>query len=100
MTVVFRIVLIVASIATAYFMLKKIQQSKVKIEDSIFWILFSVMLIVLCIVPQLADFMAKLLGIKSTVNFIFLFIIFLAEGLPSLLNPEYGAIKEILDIIK
>jgi len=49
----------------------------VKIEDSIFWILFSVMLIVLCIVPQLADFMAKLLGIKSTVNFIFLFIIFL-----------------------
>ena len=37
MTVILRCVLIVVSILLTFFVLKKIRQSKVKIEDSIFW---------------------------------------------------------------
>lgn len=76
MTLVLRIVLIVASICTTLYMLKKIRQAKVQIEDSIFWFLFSICLIIISIFPQIADLMARLLGIQSTVNFLFLFMIF------------------------
>ena len=48
-----------------------------QIEDSLFWIFFSAGLLLISIFPQIADFFAKLLGIYSTVNFLFLFIIFI-----------------------
>lgn len=76
MTITLRIVLIIASICTTFYMLRKIRQSKAQIEDSIFWFAFSLFLIILSIFPQIADFAAKLLGIQSTVNFLFLFMIF------------------------
>ena len=76
MTIVFRIILIAVSFCTAWYMVKRIRNSKLQIEDSIFWILFSGMILVISIFPQIADFFAGLLGIYSTVNFIFLFMIF------------------------
>ncbi|MGO5051980.1 DUF2304 domain-containing protein [Lachnospiraceae bacterium LCP25S3_G4] len=76
MTLVFRIILILVSICTTMYIIKRIRQSKVQIEDSIFWILFAVVLIIISIFPQIPDFFADILGIYSTVNFIFLFFIF------------------------
>ena len=46
MTVILRCVLIVVSILLTFFVLKKIRQSKVKIEDSIFWVMFALMMVV------------------------------------------------------
>jgi len=43
----------------------------------LFWIFFSLILLVFSIFPKLAEFIAASLGIASAVNFIFLFIIFL-----------------------
>lgn len=62
---------------TLIFLIRKIRQAKVQIEDSLFWIFFSAGLLLISIFPQIADFMAKVLGIYSTVNFLFLFIIFI-----------------------
>lgn len=76
MTTIFRVVLILASFATAFYMLRKIRHSKIQIEDSIFWIIFSGAVAVISVFPKIADFMARSLGIFSTVNFIFLFMIF------------------------
>ena len=76
MSLVFRIILIVVSLLTTFFILRRIRQSKVQIEDSIFWIVFSFLLIILSVFPQIADFCSSLLGIYSTVNFIFLVVIF------------------------
>ena len=55
MTVILRCVLIVVSILLTFFVLKKIRQSKVKIEDSIFWVMFALMMVVFSIFPGLAD---------------------------------------------
>lgn len=76
MTVIFRMVLIVVSFGTMGYMLRKIHQAKMQIEESLFWFLFSVLLMVLSIFPQIATWATRLLGMMSTSNFIFLFIIF------------------------
>ena len=43
----------------------------------LFWIFFSVVLLIFSVFPKLAEIIASALGIVSAVNFIFLFIIFL-----------------------
>ena len=77
MSISLRIVLIVASVLMTAFMLRKIRQSRIQIEDSIFWIMVSVLLIIISVFPQAARMLATLLGIQSTVNFVFLFMIFI-----------------------
>ena len=76
-SLVFRIVLIVCSISTTYFMIKKIRNSKLQIEHAIFWLMFAFLLIVISVFPQLTIWGAKLLGIYSSTNFIFLAILFI-----------------------
>ena len=46
MTPVFRIVLIVVSLLSTYYILKKIRQSKLQIEYAIFWIVFAGVLVI------------------------------------------------------
>lgn len=77
MTITFRIILIAASLLTMLYMIKRIRSAKVLIEDVIFWIIFSVALFILSLFPQIGDILAGLFGIYSTVNFIFLFMIFI-----------------------
>ena len=77
MTIWFQIVLIFVSLATVTFILRGIRKSQVQINDSLFWIFFSVVLLIFSVFPKLAEIIASALGIVSAVNFIFLFIIFL-----------------------
>lgn len=88
MTPIFRIVLIVASMMTLFGIVRKVRNSKVQIESSLFWIGFSGLLFVLSIFPGIAEFVADVLGIYSTVNFIFLFVIFVL-----LINQFFTSIK-------
>ena len=74
---IFRILLVACSFLTAFYMVKRIRASKLEIEDAIFWILFAFALIIISIFPQLAIVGARLLGIYSSTNFIFLVILFL-----------------------
>lgn len=75
-TLVFRCVLIITSILTVYFMIRKIRQSKVQINYAVFWILFSGFLLLFSIFPEISIYAANLLGIYSPTNFIFLLILF------------------------
>lgn len=77
MSVVLRIVLILISGMTFAIMVRKIRNAKVQIENSLFWIVFSMMLLILSIFPQIAVYAAKLLKIQTPVNFVFLFVIFI-----------------------
>ena len=77
MTLTLRIVLIVASVLVVFYTIRKIRKSQINIDDSVFWIGFSVMLLVMSIFPQIVTFFTHLLGIASPVNFVFLFVIFL-----------------------
>lgn len=77
MTLALRIVLIVFSICTALYVFRKIRKSQMQISDSLFWIIFSCVLVVLSIFPQIAIYASKWLGVLSAVNFVYLAIIFL-----------------------
>ena len=77
MTPTLRVVLIVVSILTTFMIMRKIRQSKLQIEDSIFWLGFSSILIVFSLFPGLPDLLAELAGTYTTANFIYLAVIFL-----------------------
>ena len=59
------------------FMMRKIRQAKVQIEAALFWVIMALILVVFSLFPAVADACAHLLGIYSTPNFLFLFMIFL-----------------------
>lgn len=71
-----RIILIVASLLSVFYCLYKIRKSKLKINYSLFWIFFSIMIFVISVFPQIPFFFSQLCGIQSPVNFVFLFMIF------------------------
>jgi len=77
LTTTLRLVLIIVSIANCVWVLQRIRKAQVKIEDTVFWILFSALLVLMSLFPKIVDWGAKLLGIQSSVNFIFLVIIFI-----------------------
>lgn len=76
MTLLFQSILIVASIALAVLMLRRVAQTRAKIEDSIFWLGLCFLLILLGVFPGIASTLASLMGIYSSTNFIFMFFIF------------------------
>ena len=77
MTPVFRIVLIVVSILSTWYILKKIRQSKLQIEYAIFWIIFSGVLVIISLFPWLVSMFTRLLGMQLPVNFVFMVFIFI-----------------------
>lgn len=79
MTVLLRIVLLIVSICNCVWIMRRIRKAQVKIEDAVFWILFSGCLIIMSIFPQIITLGAKLTGVQSSVNFVFLAIIFILQ---------------------
>lgn len=76
MTLVLRILLIIASIITLLSMMRKIRKSKLQIEYAIFWVCFLSLVIIIAIFPEIVYFIARIIGIRSPVNIVFLIIIF------------------------
>lgn len=77
MSLTLRILLIAASIGVFFFVFKKIRKAQLNIDDSIYWILFAVFLLVLSIFPQIVIWTANLVGVESPANFLFLCMSFL-----------------------
>lgn len=77
MSMVFRIILVVACVLTCAYTLRKIRKSQMQIEDSLFWILISFGLVLISIFPEIVMFFSNLIGVGAPVNFVFLVIIFI-----------------------
>lgn len=75
-SIVLRLMLILVSVWLLFHVLRCVRKAKVQIDDMIFWLFFSVALIVLAAVPQIAHWAANLIGVISPVNLIYLVIIF------------------------
>ncbi len=93
MTPVFRIILIVVSLLTTYYILKRIRQSKLQIEYAIFWILFAGVLIIFSLFPWLVSMFTRLIGMQLPVNFIFMFFIFVLLVKMFLMTIELSALE-------
>ncbi|HEY0221714.1 MAG TPA: DUF2304 domain-containing protein [Lactovum miscens] len=77
MTVTLRIILIIGSLATTYYVARQVKKGNIEINHSLFWVLFSIFLLLTSIFPQYLIFITHLMGIYSTSNMIFLLIIFI-----------------------
>ena len=77
MSLALRIVLIVGSIALVAFLLHSIKKSKMRIEDAMSWLALSLLIVLLSVFPEIANLLSVMLGFMASVNFIFLFFIFI-----------------------
>ena len=76
MSVTLRIFLIVCSVLSVIYTARKIQKAQLNIDDSIYWIVMSVLLLLMSIFPQAVEWAANLFGFMGVVNFVFFFMIF------------------------
>ena len=72
-----RIFLIIGSFATLLYFISSIRKSKLKINHSIFWVLFGIVLLLLACVPRGFFWISTLIGFQSPSNLIYLIVIFL-----------------------
>lgn len=75
MTLVLRIFLVLCSILTCAYAIRRIRSSGVDINDTIFWIVFSFYLLIISIFPSIMSFFSRLLGFQAPVNMVFLSVI-------------------------
>ena len=102
-----RLLLVLISLLTLLFFLRKISRSKLRISHATCWILFSCCLLADSLFPRRADRAARLLGIYSTQNLIFLLAIgmlvyqlFLTTLRLSKLNEQVGSLTQELAIYR
>lgn len=76
MSVLIRLLLIISAVLMLIFMLKKIRQAKLKIEYVIFWVVFSVILVIMGIFPGVLYAISDFIGFQSPINMVYLVIIF------------------------
>lgn len=75
MSLTLRIILIIASIISFLLCIKRIKQAKLKVENSILWMVGSFVLILMAIFDNAIGWIAAKLGFMATVNFVFLIVI-------------------------
>ena len=89
--------LIIASVLTVGWILRKIRKNKVKMEDAIFWIFFAAILLLLAIFPEISYELCRIFGIMSPSNLVFLFLlvekIFTLSIIVSQLEDKIGVLS-------
>ncbi len=80
-----RVILLLGSMITAIWILRKIRKNRVRQEDALYWLCFAILLALIGLFPQIAYLISDILGIRSPANLVFLTIIaLLAEKIVSL----------------
>lgn len=82
-----QLILIIVALLTAMFILDSIRRSKILIEDSFFWLFFSLIVLLLSLFPNAAVYFSRQLGFESPANFVFLSIIFYLSS-TNFLSPK------------
>ena len=77
MTLSLKVVLIVISILTCFYIARKLRKSQMNINDTVFWIFFAIVLVLLSVFPGIASWGADVLGFQADVNFVFVVIFLL-----------------------
>lgn len=75
MSITLRIILIVFSLISFGLCVMKIKQSKLKMNNSIIWMVGSFLLILMSIFTDVVGWISSLLGFMAPVNFVFFIII-------------------------
>lgn len=92
-----RILMILGAVFLMVFMIKKTRQAKVKIEYTVFWIIFSGILVLMGIFPQLFYWVSELLGFQAPINMIYLVIIFVLIVKLFLISVQISQLENKVD---
>lgn len=99
MTITLRIILLIAAIVCAVWILYRIRKSKVKVEDAVFWICLAGVLFVMGTFTEISFWLSNLLGIQSPANCIFLLIIAMLLEKIFTLSIKVSQIEEKIEIL-
>lgn len=75
MTTLLRTCLIMIAIFSISFIIHRIRGAKVRLQDTVFWMFTSAILLILGIFPPISFWAASLLGFQSSSNFVFFIMI-------------------------
>lgn len=75
MTLTLRFILIICSLISFFLCIMKIKQAKLKVENSVIWMIGSILLILMSIFLNVIEWISNKLGFIAPVNFVFLIII-------------------------
>lgn len=75
MNVTLRILLIIASLFSCFLCVKRIKESKLKVENSVVWMIGCIVLIIMSIFFNVVEWISVKLGFMAPVNFVFLVVI-------------------------
>ena len=75
MSIILRVLLIMASAGMISAVILKVRKSKFQIHDGLFWFLLSLFFLILSIFPQIAIQISAKIGVESPANLVFLGIL-------------------------
>ena len=75
MSIMLRVLLISMSVLSLGYVIWRIRNSKMQIEYALFWIVLSMLMIILSVFPQIVYWITIKMGMISAANVVYLFII-------------------------
>ena len=84
---------VVGALATFFFIAGNVRRKKVQIEDSLFWILLSLSLVLVAVFPKIATSLAYLLGFQAPSNFVFVVVIAILLAKLFTLSTEVSSLR-------
>ncbi len=75
MTLVLRILLLIGALFAMGIVINSVRKSKIRISDSVYWVVSAGILILFALIPQLAYFFSGLFGFMSPANFVLMLVI-------------------------
>ena len=77
MSLAMRILLIIGACWMLTFVLRSVRRSRMRTEESFFWIAFAVLMVILAAFTDIIGTLSGWIGVESPANLIFLMVIFL-----------------------
>lgn len=107
MNITLRVLLIACSVFAFFLCVRKIKKSELKIENSIIWLIGSILLVLMSVFSESITWISRKLGFESTVNFVwmcaigFLIIeLFLYDIRITMLNEKIKNLNQYIAIEK
>lgn len=89
-----RILFLVVSLATLFFILSRIRKHSLNIDDAIIWILWGLLLLLFSIFPGFVVWAGSLLGFMSTSNFVLCIFVFFLYLILFLQTIKISSLRE------
>ena len=72
-----QIVLLIGALSMLIYVFRGVRKSSLKAQETFFWLLLTVVFVLLSIIPGIAEIFSSWLGVSSPVNLVYLIVIFL-----------------------